>query len=127
MKVVVSLLFLMLSTFGYTQPEISVDKPTVKFKKTVEGKLLEHNFMITNTGTAPLIVSDYKVACPCTKLVLPEAPILPGESFQLKLTFDTNGKYYQQDRAIYLQTNTEKGTFKLRIKVNVIPKEKAKK
>ena len=126
MKVYVSILFFLINTIVLAQSaEISVDKNTVKFDKTIEGELLEHYYVITNIGTAPLIISDYKVACPCTKLSLPKAPILPGDSFKLKLTFDTNGKYYQQDRAIYLQTNTAKGTYKLRMKVNVIPKEES--
>jgi len=117
-----------MSTVVFSQSaKIDVDKATVKFEKTVEGKLLEHFYLVTNTGTAPLIISDYKVSCPCTKILLPTEPILPGETFKLKLTFDTKGKYYQQDRAIYLQTNTIKGTFKLRMKVNVIPKNKATK
>ena len=127
MKVFTSILFLMINTIVYSQSaKISVDKSTVKFEKTAEGKLLEHYYVISNIGTAPLIISDYKVACPCTKLILPKEPILPGKSFKLKLTFDTNGKYYQQDRSIYLQTNAGKGTFKLRMKVNVIPKEETK-
>ena len=127
MKVIASIFFIMMNTIVFSQSaKMSVDKSTVKFDKTIEGKLLEHYFVITNVGTAPLIISSYKVACPCTKLTLPKEPILPGKSFRLKLTFDTNGKYYQQDRSIYLQTNAAKETFKLRMKVNVIPKERAK-
>ena len=118
----------MINTIVYAQSaKISVDKETVKFDRTAEGVMLEHYYVITNVGDAPLIISDYKVACTCTKLELPKAPILPNESFKLKLTFDTSGKYYQQDRAIYLQTNAGKGIFKLRMKVKVIPKERSTK
>ena len=128
MKLYMSVLILLINTIVYTQSaKISVDKETVKFDKTAEGVLLEHYYVITNVGDAPLIISEYRVSCPCTKLELPKAPILAGESFRLKLTFDTNGKYYQQDRAIYLQTNADKRPFKLRMKVNVIPKEKSTK
>lgn len=124
MKTILSFTFLFVSTIMFSQSaEISVDKALIKFDKTIEGKMLKHNYIITNTGNAPLIISDYKVACPCTKLDLPKNPILPGETFALKLSFDTKGKYYQQDRAIYLQTNTKKGTYKLRMKVTVIPKK----
>lgn len=111
------------SALGFGQvAEFSIDKAVFKFPKTYEGKLLEHDYIITNKGDAPLIISDYKVSCSCTKAVLPEKPILPGESFSLHVTFDTNGKYYFQDRIIYLQTNTKTKTEKLRFKVNVIPK-----
>jgi hypothetical protein len=76
--------------------------------------------VITNTGDAPLIISEYKVSCPCTKVTLPD-PIPPGKSAVLHVTFETKGKYYEQDRAIILSTNTKKGTEKVRFKVFVIP------
>ena len=111
------------SALGFGQAaEFSIDKAVHKFPKTYEGVLLEHEFKLTNTGDAPLIISDYKVECSCTKAYLPNNPILPGESFLLKVTFDTKGKYNFQDRIIYLKTNTKKKTEQLRFKVNVIPK-----
>lgn len=110
------------SALGFGQEaDFSIDKAVFKFPETIEGKVLEHYFVITNNGDMPLIISDYKVDCPCTKVVLPKKPISPGESYRMKLTFDTKGKYYFQDRIVYLKDNTKKGTHKLRIKVNVIP------
>lgn len=111
------------SALGFGQEaEFSIDKSVHKFEKTYEGKLLEHNFKISNTGNAPLIISDYKVSCSCTKAYLPTKPILPGESFDLRVTFDTKGKYYFQDRIIYLKTNAKKETQQLRFKVKVVPR-----
>jgi LEA14-like dessication related protein len=103
--------------------EFHVDKATIKFPKTAEGKLLEHTYKITNEGSVPLIISDYEVACSCTNAILPTNPIQPGETFDLKVTFDTNGKYYFQDRTVILYTNTKKGKETLRFKVKVIPRE----
>ena len=112
------------SALGFGQvAEFSIDKAVFKFPEAKQGEVLEHVYVITNTGDIPLVISDYKVSCSCTKAVLPTRPILPGESFDLLVTFDTNGKYYFQDRIIYLTTNTKKGTHKVRFKVNVIPNE----
>lgn len=112
------------SALGLSQAaEFHFKKDTYKFPDTKEGILLEHEFELTNTGTVPLIISDYKVACTCTKVILPKRPIEPGETYKLKVSFDTNGKYYYQDRSIYLSTNSKKGKERIRIKVNVIPKE----
>lgn len=102
------------------EAEFSLEEKVHKFPKTKQGVLLKHEYKITNTGDAPLIISDYSVSCKCTKAYLPEAPILPGESFLLKITFDTNGKYDFQDRTIFLKTNTKKGTHSVRFKVRVI-------
>jgi hypothetical protein len=101
---------------------LHVDNATYKFPPTQQGVLLEHSYIITNTGNAPLIISDYTVNCTCTKLSLPKRPIAPGESFPIKVTFDTAGKYYYQDRTIGLVTNTNK-KHSLRFKVKVIPKK----
>lgn len=118
-KYFLMVLFCALTVCGLTQAKFSVDNAVHKFPKTKEGTLLKHVFKVTNTGDAPLIISDYKVACTCTKLTLPERPIAPGETVGLEVTFDTKGKYYFQDRIIYLQTNTKSKEEKLRIKVNV--------
>ena len=119
MRFLLPIVFLFsLSAFGQ-EAKITVSKPVHKFPKTKEGKLLEHTFQMKNTGTAPLIISKYEVACDCTKAYLPQKPILPGESFGIKVTFDTKGKYYFQDRTIILTTNTKSKEAKIRIKVNV--------
>ncbi|WP_294675582.1 DUF1573 domain-containing protein [uncultured Fluviicola sp.] len=102
--------------------EFSVDKAVFTFPKTKEGPVISHDYVITNTGDAPLILSDYKVSCPCTKATLP-GPIPPGKSAVMHVTFETKGKYYEQDRAIILSTNTKKGTEKVRFKVFVIPED----
>ncbi|MCR9173164.1 MAG: DUF1573 domain-containing protein [bacterium] len=117
--ILISILINSALVFGQ-EAEFSLEEKVHKFPKTKQGVLLEHKFKITNTGEAPLIISDYKVSCKCTKAILPKAPILPGETYQLKVTFDTKGKYDFQDRTVYLKTNTKKGTHSVRFKVRVI-------
>ncbi|PHR36718.1 MAG: hypothetical protein COA38_01465 [Fluviicola sp.] len=112
------------SALGFCQEaEFSIDKSLHKFPSTKQGVVLIHNYMITNTGDIPLIISDYKVSCTCTKAVLPEDPIAPGESFALQVSFDTKDKYYFQDRTIILIANTKKKTHSIRFKVKVVPNE----
>lgn len=109
---------------GFCQvAEFSIDKSVHKFPATKQGVVLSHEYMITNTGDEPLIISDYKVSCTCTNAILPEEPIQPGETFPLKITFDTNEKYYFQDRTIILVANTKKKMHKVRFKVKVVPNE----
>jgi hypothetical protein len=123
MKLLVVLILLMNSAIGLGQSaEFFVKERLHKFPKTLEGVQLKHTYEISNTGKAPLIISSYKVACPCTKVTLP-GPIQPGETGYITLAYDTNGKSYVQDRKIILQTNTLKGEEYLRFKVYVIPNE----
>jgi len=119
-QILFSIIFLLTSFWSFSQEaKFSVDKSVHKFPKSKEGVVLEHNFYITNNGTIPLIISDYRVACECTKLFLPKNPVAPGETIPLKVTFDTKGKSYFQDRIIYLSTNTKDKEEKLRIKVSI--------
>jgi hypothetical protein len=112
-----------ISTFGFGQEaEINFKQATFKFPKTKEGVVLEHSYSFTNTGNAPLIISDYKVECSCTKVFLPIEPILPGKSGVIKVIFDSEGKAFYQDRLIYLSSNTKQKTEKLRFKVYIDPK-----
>lgn len=123
MKQFFLLILLFVALHIQAQPVMKVDKALHVFPDTKEGELLTHFYKITNEGNQPLLLSEYKVACSCTKVELPNKPILPKETYSLKLTFDTHAKYYQQDRTVLLQTNTKKKTEKLRFKAFVIPKE----
>jgi hypothetical protein len=125
MKLYFAIIFIALnSAFGYGQTaEFSfLEGSTKKWDKTPEGELLKHYFVFTNTGDAPLIIDEAQVACPCTKVTFPQKPVPPGATDSILVTFDTNHKFYNQDRKIILKANTKKEE-KLRIKVYVIPKE----
>jgi hypothetical protein len=124
MKLSVAVILLILnSAFGFGQTaEFFVKTPLHKFPKTTEGVQLKHTFEVTNNGEVPLIVSKYEVACSCTKVTLP-GPIAPGDVGKIVVEFDTNGKYYLQDRKVILHTNTKRKLEYLRFKVYVIPNE----
>lgn len=104
------------------QAEFNLDHAIYKFPKTNEGIVLEHEFTFTNTGKAPLIFSGYSVQCSCTKVIVPKEPILPDQKGVIKITFDTEGRTFYQDRIISINTNTKKKVEKLRFKVYVEPK-----
>lgn len=118
------LIILMGSALGFGQAaEFSLEKPLHKFPKTNEGKVLTHYYRFTNTGNVPLILESFAVTCSCTKVKLPSYPIAPGKTDSIEVTFDSNGKYYQQDRIITIQSNAKKKKTELRFKVYVVPKE----
>lgn len=124
MKFFFAILIAILSSApGFGQvAEFSIKEPLHKFPKTQEGTVLTYTYTFTNTGKAPLIISGYTVACTCTKVDLPDGPIAPGQKGTIKITFDTEGRTYYQDRVIILNTNTKRKTEKIRFKVYVEPK-----
>jgi hypothetical protein len=96
---------------------------TIRFPKTKEGEKLKYRYIVKNTGKAPLEFYGFEAECTCTEVTIPKNAIKPGEQDFIDVVFDTNGKYYFQDRIIYLSTNTRKKREKLRFKVFVIPKD----
>ncbi len=124
MKLFFTLLISLNSALGFSQvAEFSIKEPLFKFPKTNEGPIVEHTYIFTNTGNAPLIIQDYLVACTCTEVFYSKEPIMPGKIGEIKIKFDTKGKYYLQDRIVTLILNTKKKSAKLRFKIYVIPKE----
>ncbi len=120
MKKIMLILLLSLSyILSFAQAEIAIDKKTFKFPKTKEGIELKHTYQLTNIGDAPLLLQKYDVACPCTHLAFPETPILPNQTVELVVTFDTKDKIGWQDRIITLYSNAENSPIKLRFKVMV--------
>lgn len=81
-----------------------------------------HVFTITNTGEAPLVISSATASCGCTKPEFPRAPIKPGESGSVKVTYNPSGRPGEFDKTVSLKTNDPKHRKTvLRIKGTVIP------
>jgi len=99
----------------------SVKYKTIKFPNTAEGEVLKFSYEIKNNGKSALEIYSSETECSCTEVTLPSEKILPGEFATIKVVFDTKGKYYFQNRMIYLNTNTRKGKELLRFKVFVEP------
>ncbi|MGB1370549.1 MAG: DUF1573 domain-containing protein [Flavobacteriaceae bacterium] len=76
-------------------------------------------FKFTNTGDAPLIVSKVKSSCGCTVPKKPEGPILPGESGEIQVKYDTN-RVNPIRKTITVTSNADTPTVALKIKGTVI-------
>ncbi len=79
-------------------------------------------FKFTNTGTEPLLITKAQGSCGCTTPEWPKEPILPGESAQIKVKYDTKrvGKF---TKTVTLTTNAVQSTKVLRIQGEVFKKE----
>ena len=102
-------------------PVMSFEKSEHDFGTIEQGTPQETLFKFTNTGTAPLIITDAKSSCGCTVPNPPKDPIAPGESGELKVNFNGSGQN-QVTKTITVTANTEKGSEILRIKAFVNPK-----
>lgn len=101
---------------------VSFAETTHEFGTIAEGDVVEHTFTFTNTGGTPLIIQDAKTTCGCTVPKKPEAPVPPGETGEIQVRFNSQGKAGVQNKAVTITANTEPATTRLFIKANVTPK-----
>ncbi len=101
-------------------PQTAQPNPTVKKKSAVmkfdesvydfgfvmEGDTVYHEFSFTNTGKAPLLITDARSTCGCTVPEWPKEPIAPGESGMISARFDTKNKIGRQTKEITVYANT---------------------
>jgi len=84
---------------------MQVGDPKHNFGFIHQGDIVSHEFKITNTGGAPLVISECEVACECTKVEFLKAPIAPGQSGVIKVTFDSKSAMDRQERTVTVKSN----------------------
>ena len=104
-------------------PELSFDKLRHNFGKINQGESVSHQFVFTNTGQAELIINNAKGSCGCTVPKWPRKPIAPGESEEIKVTFNSAGKSGKQSKTITLVTNAIPNTTVLTISANILTEQ----
>ncbi len=106
---------------GKQLPVMEFEKSEHDFGTIQQGTPQETVFKFTNTGNAPLIITDAKSSCGCTVPERPKDPIAPGETGELLVKFNGAGQN-QVTKTITVTANTEKGQEIIRIKAFVNPK-----
>lgn len=114
-----------------TKKELAETKfPIMKFEKLDhdfgvinEGDRVETIFKFKNEGDSELLIINAEGSCGCTIPEYPKTPIKPGETAEMKVSFDSNGKPGQQQKTVTVTTNTAAGTEKINIKATVTPKK----
>jgi len=103
-------------------PVMEFDEKQFDFGTVEEGEVVEHTFAFTNTGEAPLIVSNAVSSCGCTVPTWTKEAIAPGEQGEMVVKFNTRGKPNKQMKAVRITANTQSGRETIRIKAFVNPK-----
>ncbi|WP_373519016.1 DUF1573 domain-containing protein [Pricia sp.] len=106
---------------GKQIPVMEFEESEHDFGTIEQGTAQETVFKFTNTGNAPLIITNATSSCGCTVPNPPKDPIAPGETGELVVKFNGSGQN-QVSKTITVNANTEKGTEILRIKAFVNPK-----
>ncbi len=87
-------------------PMITWEYATFDFGDIVQGERVEHTFKFTNTGNAPLVITNVQVTCGCTT---PKGwardPIPPGGESEITLAFNSAGKFGRQRKVVTIVSN----------------------
>lgn len=88
-------LVLLISAFLFALPVSAKDKARMNFNETVydfgqislkKGKV-SHEFEFTNTGDSNLVITNARADCGCTRPEYNDAPVAPGKTGKVKVTF----------------------------------------
>ncbi len=67
--------------------KLSFKQTTIKLGEIHQGERYERVFTFTNTGDAPLIISDVETSCGCTVVKFSKEPVLPGKTGEIKVDY----------------------------------------
>ena len=128
MKKLIAVLFVgMMSLWLYAQDKkvakIEFKTEIIDYGTIEKGADGVRVFEFTNTGNAPLIISNVKSTCGCTVPKKPKEPIMPGETGEIEVKYDTN-RVNPIRKTITVISNAERPTVALKIKGFVVDPSK---
>ncbi len=118
-KIVLIALMAFVGFAANAQAEISFKSETVNYGEIAKGSDGVRVFTFTNTGNAPLIISEVKSSCGCTVPEKPDGPIAPGESNTIQVKYDTN-RVGPIRKTVTVYSNAEEPVKALKIKGEVL-------
>jgi len=136
-KIIASLMFIIATfTISCSQTPASGETESV-FGPAIEFAEMNHNygtieqggngtfeFVFTNTGTEPLLLSNVRSSCGCTVPVWPREPINASKSASIEVKYDTR-RIGQFNKSITVYSNASETPIVLRIRGNVEPATQA--
>ena len=95
------------------------EKTTHDFGKIEQGKPVSVEFIFTNTGSTPLVISEVRGSCGCTVTQYTKEPIAPGKTGNVKATYNAAamGAF---NKSVRVTANVEGGNETLFIKGEVV-------
>jgi len=127
MKHLIIILFIGLVSFSINAQEkaakIEFKTDVIDYGTIEKGADGVRVFKFTNTGNAPLIISKVKSSCGCTIPSKPKEPIMPGQTGEIKVKYDTN-RVNPFRKTITVTSNADTPTVALKIKGLIVDSSK---
>ena len=114
--------FLFVATFANAQGVIKFKTESHDFGKVEEGVQAAYTFEFTNTGTAPVVISNAQASCGCTTPDWTKEPVMPGKTGKVMASFNSQGRPGNFSKTVTVISNSETPQIVLSIKGEVNPK-----
>lgn len=109
---------------------VMAQQPVITFNETTHdfGKINEADGRVTtvfefkNEGMIPLVLTNVRASCGCTTPKWTREPIEPGQTGQITVTYNPNGRPGRFQKTVTITSNASEATIRLYIKGEVIPK-----
>jgi len=100
--------------------ELTIDKEFHDYGTIEQGQSGACEFLVTNTGTEPLLLTRCKGSCGCTVPKCSPEPIAPGASTIIKVNYDTK-RIGPINKSVTIESNASNAKVKIvKIKGTVI-------
>lgn len=94
------------------------------FGNIIQDSVVTTNFKITNEGNDLLKIKNVSASCGCTAVFPEKNELKPGESTNIKVTFNSKGRSGKQTKIITVETyDPHNPAIKLTLTGNVVKKE----
>lgn len=131
MKKLANLFLVTLAFFTYAQeaetteepltgPQIYFSEKNHDFGDIEQGDKVEHVFTFENTGNEALILTDVRTTCGCTAPEWPRDAVLPGNSAEIKVVFNSAGKIGVTHKTITIFSNAVNNPERIKIETNIL-------
>jgi len=87
------------------QPKLLVSEEEWDFGKVTRGEKPTHIFIVKNGGEGDLIIEGLKESCDCIVASISATLIQPGESAELKVTYDTTDYTGKDEKHLHIYSN----------------------
>lgn len=104
-------------------PKIELSQDFFDFGEMNQKESVNTEFILKNTGDAPLLIRSAKGSCGCTVPEWPKEPVAVGDEAIIKVTFNSGNKRGKQNKTVTLVTNAIPSTKVLTIKGTVLVPE----
>ena len=129
MKKLLCIASLFICSLVFAQESVNTNSGVFDFKtETIDYGTINKNtdgnrsFTFKNTGTTPIIITSVKGSCGCTVATKPSKPILPNETAEIGVKYDTK-RVGPFSKTIIVVSNASEKSKVLRIKGNITKTE----